>query len=163
MATYTQSFVEKILRNYLDIRNTLEGNAQRLHEKHCEVKRPNFDQRLRRERAFGQTDQRWPFMEPSHATPPRDGKAKARAMEDLHCAVIDLETAFPRLSLEDQELLLRYFVYQEQSNYDELAEELGLVTRSAAQKRTAKAVQRLTREMEVCQTKYLKHNNTEQS
>lgn len=152
MAAYTTALVEKILRNYLDIRATLEGNAQRVHDTYCAVKRPNFDKQRRasRRRAFGQTDERWPFMEPQHAKPPMDGKAKARAMEELHCAAIDLETAFPRLLKDEQELLLKYHVYQTHT-LDELTKELGLASRGAMQQRIYRVVRNLAGEMEVCQ------------
>lgn len=133
MITYTEGSVERLLRNYLDIRATLEGNTQKLHDTYTIP--------------LKQQQQTNPFSIPRHAKPPRDGKAKARFLEELLCAVIDLEEAFPRLSPDDQELLLKYHISQGYT-LDELMAERGVTSRGSMQLRIRRSVQRLVRELE---------------
>lgn len=140
---YTDNLVERLLRNYLDIRATLEGNTQRLHDTYIvDTKRTQS----RRERPLGQVAQGepWPFMETKHAKVPQDGKAKARFLEELLCAVIDIEQTFPRLSNDDKELLLKYHITHGYT-LDELMVERGVTSRGSMRQRVARSVTRLTR------------------
>lgn len=146
MAVYTVNMVEKYLRMYQDIRFTLEGNCQRLPDTYTLRTKPKRN--LTRQ-PFGQTatGEPWPFMEPKHAKPPMDGKRNAQLMEDLHTAVLDIESAFPRLSEDDQQLIYDYHITQNK-NLDEIAVERNVSSRGSMCQRIARAVQRLTREME---------------
>lgn len=146
MAVYTARAVERILRYYLDIRGVLEGNCQRLPDTYSLRTKPRRD---RSTQPFGQTatGDPWPFMEPQHARSPMDGKAKARLMEELHVSILDLEAAFPRLSEDDQFLLMEYHIKQNKT-LDELCAIRGVDSRGSMQQRVARAVQRLAREME---------------
>lgn len=147
MSAYTTGLVERLLRNFLDIRYALEGNAQQLHDTTL-VRNPQNASTRERPLGMAHNDPRgWPFREARHAREPMNGKAKARAKEELHCAVIDIEAAFPLLSQDDQELLLKYHILQTHT-LDELVVERGLTSRGAMQRRILRAVDRLRREME---------------
>jgi hypothetical protein len=101
-----------------------------------------------RERPFGMTDrQPWPFRDTPHAKPPRDGKAKARTMEDLHCAVLDIEEGLRHMHPQDVDLLMKYHILQTHT-LDELVAECKLASKGSMQQRLFRIVQRLTREME---------------
>ena len=147
MSTYTVGLVERILRNLLDIRYTLEGNVQQLHDTTV-VRNPEKASTRERPLGMSENDPRsWPFREARHAREPMNGKAKARAKEELHCAVLDVEAALPLLSEDDQELLFKYHIFQTHT-LDELVVERGLTSRGAMQRRILRAVERLRREME---------------
>ena len=147
MSTYTVGLVERILRNFLDIRYTLEGNVQQLHDTAI-VRNPVHASTRERPLGMSVNDPRgWPFREARHAREPMNGKAKARAKEELHCAVLDVEEAFPFLAKDDQELILKYHILQTHT-LDELLIERGLSSRGAMQRRILRAVERLRREME---------------
>ena len=137
--------VEKLLQNYVDIRCTLDGKGRVLSSPYV-IKR---ETERKGPQPFGQTrnGQAWPFMEPTHARPPTDGKTKARAMEDLHCAVLDLERAWPNITEDDQDLLAKYHILQTHV-LDDLLVERNLSSRSALRERILRAVKRLTKEME---------------
>lgn len=146
MATYTVRSVERFLRSYLDILCTLEGNTQSLHDTYVTKKK----KKTHREAVpFGQTTQGepWPFMEPKHARSPTDGKTKARFLEDLHCAVLDIEEAFPLLSEDDQYLIREYHITQNKT-LDELMVERSVASRGSLHQRIHRAVRRLTYLME---------------
>lgn len=140
---YTENNVERLLKSYLDIKSTLAGNTQNVHDA-AFVTGPTAV----RERPFGHSinGPPWPFMEQRHARTPRDGKAKARFLEELLCGVIDIETVFHKLSDDDQELLLKYLVTQGYT-LDELIAERGTVSRGSMRQRIQRAVARLTRLM----------------
>lgn len=142
MSTYSVSSVERLLRNYLNIRYLLDVNAQQLRDTSVSVG-PNAETRREMPLGMSRTDTvAWPFRETRHARPPIDGKARARAREELHCSVIDLENVFPYLSKEDQELLTKYHVYQTHT-LDDLTAERGLTSRGAMQRRILRSVGRL--------------------
>lgn len=136
---YTAKLVERLLRSYLDILCTLEGNTQNLHDTFVTKRK-----RTSAIRPFGDnSNQPWPFMEPLHAKPPMDGKTKARFLEDLHCAALDIEAAFPRLADDDKELLLKYHITQSHT-LDELMKERNVTSRGSMHQRIFRSVQRLT-------------------
>ena len=139
---YTVALVERLLRNYLDIRYTLEGRGQQLPDTYA-----TFPKRVTRtEQPLGMTAHGtpWPFMEPLHAKAPTDGKRKARLLEELHCSIIDIETALPHMSDDDLELIYQYHVLQTHT-LDELAKERRLTSRGSMHQRVYRAVERLTR------------------
>lgn len=157
MRTYSVGQVERLLRSYLSIRNVILGNAPQQG-----ADNPYLTGRTapvpdhRRPLGMGPMEGRpWPMMEPRHARKVRDGKAQARAREDLHCAVIDIETALaatdrdgvPLLSRTDRWLLVEYFIY---GNYtlDELCALLGTVSRGSMQRRCQRALERLVAVMD---------------
>lgn len=146
MATYTARSVERLLRNYLDIICTLEGNCQQVPDTYTIHKKPP---RNMARQPLGQTTtgDPWPFMETKHARVPTDGKTKARFLEELHCAAIDIETHFHALSSDDKNLILKYHILQSH-RLDELMQEYGLSSRGSMQQRISRAVQRLVNLME---------------
>lgn len=132
--TYTPRLVERILRSYLDIVYTLEGKGQQL-----------FDRSSSKTRDYFEISDS--FVRETHARPVPHGKEKARAIEDLHCAVLDIERWLPTLHRDDQELLIRYHIRQDVT-LEELAAERKVTSRGSMQKRIYRAVQRLARTME---------------
>jgi hypothetical protein len=147
MSTYTVGLVERLLRHFLDVRYLLDVNVQKLND--TSVVRLK-EHRTKRELPLGMSisdTQDWPFRERRHARSPIDGKARARAREELHCAILDIEEAFPRISDEDQELIIKYHILQTHT-LDELVRERQLSSRGAMQRRILRAVERLRREME---------------
>lgn len=152
---YTVPQVERILRSYLDIRHVLLGKAQQGMESIF------VDTPINREPdqvpwGMRPTDPPWPFMmAASHAKSPRDGKARARRMEELHCVVIDIDLALKakhhdgsyRISEDDFFLLSHYYVYQTVT-LDELCVLRGSVSRGSMQRRCQRAVARLVEELE---------------
>jgi hypothetical protein len=145
MAVYTVSHVERVLRRYLDIRCALEGSSQQLLDLY--VTQGKKSKQAPQPLGQTKTGQPWPFMEPQHAKPPMDGKAKARLMEDLHVSVLDIDEAFPKLSDDDQYLILEYHIKQSKT-LDEFMAERKVTSRGSMQRRIARSVQRLTRYME---------------
>jgi hypothetical protein len=158
MVTYTPALVERLLRNYLDIRNTFEGRAQRLHDASL-VKKTIVSYA---EKPLGSGNRPYPFMERQHVASPPDGKRRARSMEDLHCSVIDIEDALAELyqtclygrtenirfqAQEDYFFLINYYILHLYT-LDELMELRGVSSRGSMQKRVFRAVQRLTKIME---------------
>lgn len=142
--TYTATMVERLLRNYLDLRATIGGRGQQLTDVYVATKARASP----RERPLGhQVGQTWPFMEPRHARPPLDGKARARQFEELHCAIIDLEAALARTHDDDLELLYKYFILQTHT-LDALVAERQVTSRGSMRQRVWRAVERLAREME---------------
>jgi hypothetical protein len=156
--TYTPPLVERVLRNYIDIRSTFEGKAQRVHDSSAVIKK----REPTREVPLGGKNQPWPFMEKLHAATPNDGKRRARQMEDLLCSVIDVDNALAELreiaeaspnpalraqAQEDYFLLINYHILHLYT-LDELMVLRGVSSRGSMQKRVFRAVQRLTKIME---------------
>jgi hypothetical protein len=145
VATYTVGTVERLLRNYLDVRYALEGRGQQLPDTYVVREKRDTSER---ERPFGHgTGQSWPFMEPKHARAPMDGKAKARLMEDFHCAIIDIENALRDMSDDDLELIYKYYILGTHT-LDDLLVERGAQSRGSMLRRNQRAVARLTQRME---------------
>ncbi len=145
-ATYTVGIVERLLRNYLDIRSYLEGKGQLLPDTYTVKPAP----RTNKERMpLGQTalSQPWPFMEAPRARAPMDGKARARTIQDLHVSCLDIEEALKKLHDDDVELLLKYHILQTHT-LDQLVVERQVTSRGSMQRRVRRAVERLVRELE---------------
>jgi hypothetical protein len=155
MQRYTLGVTERLLRNFLDIRETLLGRAQPIAPNPTVLTPPV---RMPGRIPLGQTatsTRPWPFIGKGHARPARDGKMRARQMEDLHCAVIDIEMALNartsdgdyRISHDDFFFLTEYYIYQ---NYtlDELCALRKTTSRGSMQRRCQRAVQRLVDELE---------------
>ena len=122
---YTVRRLEKLLSNYLDIRATISGRSQQLHDAN----------------AVEQEDMR-PFAARSHAKAPQNGKGRARMLEDLHVSCIDIEEGLPQLMKEDQRLILDYHITHTKT-LDELCVERGHTSRGSMQRRIQRAVGRL--------------------
>ena len=143
---YSPKTVEKILRNYLDIKYTLEGKSPELPDTYVvTLKRQYGTERV----PLGMTSSSapWPFMEPKGATKMVDGKATARLMEDLLVSCLDLENGLKRLHDTDLKLLYLYYIFQTHT-LDELAAEIGITSKGSLQRRLQRIVSRLTRFME---------------
>lgn len=125
MQAYTPTMVERILRNYLDIRSTLFARGQQL---------PDLYVGPRKEGT-------------RHARTITDGKAKARLIEELHVSTIDIANGLQRLHEDDVDIIIKYHVYKTHT-LDDLIRERGTVSRGSMQRRVFRAVQRLTRVME---------------
>ena len=139
---YTVGLVEKMLRSYLDIKYTLEGKGQQLPDTYATF--PKNSNKIEQPLGMTRTGSPWPFMEPRHAKVPTDGKQKARFLEELHCATIDIEEAFKEVTDDDLELLYKYHVFQTHT-LDELAYERNVKSRGSMRQRVLRAVERLTR------------------
>lgn len=140
---YTPRLVEKLLKNYLDIRYTLEGKSPDLPDTYA----VNVKQTYQRV-PFGMqpSEAPWPFMEKLHATSPRDGKKQAREMLELHMSCLDIERALKLLDDDDLKLIYQYFIFQTHT-LDELVAERGLTSRGSMQSRTQRVLKKLTRIM----------------
>lgn len=130
---YTPRRLEKLLSNYLDIRATLNGRSQPLHDVNTK-----------------EEDDHRPFASRSHAKAPQNGKGRARMMEDLHVSCIDIEEGLPQLMKEDQRLLIEYHILHRKT-LDELCVERGHTSRGSMQRRIQRAVIRL---VDVLEKKY---------
>jgi hypothetical protein len=131
---YTPRFVERLLKSYLDIVSTLEGKGQEI------IEAPPVQSRDFLEQSSS-------FVREIHARSKIDGKGKARQIEDLHCAILDLEKHLPTLHKDDQELIIRYHIRQDLT-LEELAAERRVASKGSMQKRIYRAVSRLARKME---------------
>lgn len=139
--TYTVNQLERLLTNYVTIRGMLAGDP------------PSGDG----DPYFHDTvdNGRGPFSQPKHAKVPRDGKARARAREELHCAVIDIESAltaededgYPRISNNDCWLIVWYWIYRKYT-LEELCEHVGHASRGSMLRRCRRAVSNLLAEIE---------------
>ena len=143
--TYSVAEVERLMKNYLDFRYHLEGSAQRLPENASYIQ-PRWTGEL--PLGMKRTDPRpWPFREPRHATPPRDGKAKAKKMEMVWGSMLDLERGLAQLSDDDLALMYKYYIFQTHT-LEELKTELHTDHPSTVQRRLQRIVKKLTRIME---------------
>lgn len=147
MTEYTPKLVERLLRAYPTIRSSLTGGRTIEVRNDAPVTRPRLSENARMPLGRTQANPVWPFMTKQHASPPMDGKRKARQAEELHCAVLDIEMAFPRLSDDDQWILYHYLIVQSHELQD-IARKFHLQGISGARMRVFRAVLRLTRYME---------------
>jgi hypothetical protein len=145
MAIYTTSNVERLLRSYLDIKQTLETRGQILPDLYTMKPKPRSSVGL----PFGQTPsgKAWPFMEPQRAKAPTDGKRQARQMEELHVCCLDIEEALPKVTDDDLELLYKFYIFQTHT-LDDLVAERKVTSRGSMRQRCHRAVERLTRVLE---------------
>jgi len=89
----------------------------------------------------------WPFREPRHAKPPRDGKAKASQMETIWVSMLDLERGLSKLSDDELSLLYKYYLFQTHT-LEELAVELQVDYPMTVLRRANLIVKHLTKVME---------------
>jgi hypothetical protein len=127
---YTTARLEKLLSNYLDIRATLNGRSQQLHDMN----------------AIETNDAR-PMSRRSHSKAPQNGKGRARMMEDLHVSCIDIEENLPKLLQDDRQLIMDYHILHRMT-LDELCVSRGNKSRGSMQRRIQRAVTRLVDVME---------------
>lgn len=140
---YTQSSVIKLLQNYLDIRGSLLDRMPKPSKVLYSAKKNHEF----REKPFGSSAALpWPFMTKHHAPSHTDGKKRARMMEDLHCATLDLEDALNSLSDEELGLIADYYIIGSMTMED-LAESRGLASKGRLQERLQRIVRKLTRRM----------------
>jgi hypothetical protein len=85
-------------------------------------------------------------MTKPHASTVQDGKKRARMMEDLHCASLDLEDALNQLSDEDYKLVADYYIFGN-GTIEELAAARGLASKGRLQERIQRIVRRIVRYM----------------
>lgn len=139
---YTVNQLERLLGSYLEIRGLLAGDPPSGGDGNLYI--------------FDEIDNgRGPFGQPKHAKAPRDGKAQARAREELHCAVIDIEMAltavdedgYPRISNNDLWLIVNYWIYQYYT-LQELCDAVGTTSRGSMLRRCRRAVANLLAEIE---------------
>lgn len=143
---YTVRIVEQLLKNYVGIRAYLDISASPVRTSLLTGSRPV---QAVRERPLGLRagDETWPFMEVPHAVTPRDGKKRARSVEDIHCGVIDLEHAIAKLSPHDYALIKAYYV-EGGRTFEELAVEFGYQGRDSVCKTCRRVLHKLVRIME---------------
>ena len=137
--------VERLLRNYLDIRLSLDiqGTDYR-------VSAPTkYTIVLGKDVPLGQTKSNpsWPLMGKQHAPRIRDGKRQSRQKEELHCAALDVEAGMKRVSDDDWWLMYHHLVI-ESHTLDDLVKKFHFAGRNGARMRVSRAVARLAREME---------------
>jgi len=144
LPAYSQPTVIRLLRNYMQIRMRLiDGMPVRP----APLYTTSSEHHSKRERPLGAVaGQAFPFMERPKAQPSIDGKKKARMIEELHVAAIDLEEALEKLSPDDYDLTLKYFILQTH-NLDELCAERHLSSKGGMQERLQRIVKRLVRTM----------------
>jgi hypothetical protein len=85
-------------------------------------------------------------MTKPHAMQRVDGKKRARMLEDLHCATMDLEAALQQLSDDEFKLLADYYIYGN-GTLDELAQARGLLSKGRLQEKIQRLVRKLVRYM----------------
>src|SRR5690606_22938092 len=105
---YSLGVVARLLTDYCVLRSGMTGSLPQSGEPTIYVDTPNPI--VSRDLPFGYSNSDMiPFRGMKRAAPSRDGKQQGRNIEDLHCAVIDLEEGIRRLDRADFKLLkLRY-------------------------------------------------------
>lgn len=151
MRSYSVKAVERLLRNYVDFRhNLLDGGSGQALTESIEPAAPavaTLSHTNLRPLGWSENDPRWPFMEPRHARTRIDGKQKAKAMQEIHVSVLDLEAGLKRLTDDDLEIVYKYHLFQTRT-LDELCIERGVRSRGSMSRRIERAVNRLCFEME---------------
>jgi hypothetical protein len=125
MHVYTTAMVERILRNFVDIRCMLEARGQQLPDTYLIGPRREGTR---------------------HTRGPTDGKAKSRQIEELHVSTIDIVDGLARLSEDDRRLIVDYHIKQTKT-LDDLVKEFKTQSRGSMQQRVYRSVARLTRTM----------------
>ena len=125
MHAYTTVMVERLLRNFVDIRCTLEARGQQLPDTYLVGPRREGTR---------------------HARGPTDGKARARQIEELHVATLDIIDGLALLTEDDRQLLIDYHILQNKT-LDDLVKEFNTQSRGSMQRRVYRCVQRLTRKI----------------
>lgn len=139
---YNRGVVIRLLQHYLDIRLSLIDRMPTPTKPLYTNAKHTFH-----ERPLGATKESgWPFMGKPHAQPHIDGKKKARMIEDMHCATMDLEQALARLKPDEYQLIADYYIYGS-GTLDELAEARGLLSKGRLHDRIMRIVAKLVRYM----------------
>lgn len=120
MSEYNNKVVRNLLSQYLTLREFLcEGTGHS--SPTVQYKRKGTLRSLTEQPLGATADSPHPFQVKNHAQSKPDGKAKARAREEIHIMIMDLEAGLSKLSDHDHDLLIDYFVY-ERTTLDELCE-----------------------------------------
>jgi hypothetical protein len=139
---YSKGIVIRLLQRYLDIRLSLIDRMPKQDKAIYSSQQHQY-----REKPLGASaNTGWPFMQKPNAQPRMDGKRKARMMEDLHCATIDLENALLTLTPDEYKLIAEYYIYGSVT-LDELAEARGLTSKGRLHDRIMRIVAKLVRRM----------------
>lgn len=140
---YNQAIVTRLLINYIDIRISLLDRMPKPNRPlYSTTKKLSY-----RERPLGSsTTTPWPFMTKARAASPIDGKKRARMMEDLHVATIDLENALKTLTNDEYRLIADYYIYGN-GTLEELATARGLASKGRFHERLQRIVKKLVKRM----------------
>lgn len=133
---YTPAQVERILKNYLAIRSMLDGSSR------PPMVVPPADSAPD---AVTPAD-RGPFSIPQHAKPHIDGKARARATEELLVCSLDLEDGIKRIPKREATVLAQYFIY-ETHTLEDLCADWNVNSRASMHKIIKRLVRKLTEVM----------------
>jgi hypothetical protein len=145
--SYSPEQVVRLLNNYLDFRFTLVGEGAAGSPTTYTAPDEHYVRPMDRPFGMTATDRReWPFMGMPHAKPPRDGKAKAKQIQEIHISIIDLDAALERLDDDELELIYKYHLFQTRT-LEELCIERN-TNRWALTRQIERAVRRLARLME---------------
>lgn len=140
---YTVAQVERLLKNYFEIRSVLHGSSRPpLARNYLTVTQPKQGVEV----PFGYNkDENWPYSaQLRKAKTHVDGKARARATEELLVSVIDLEMALAVLSNSDFDLVYKYFIAGTHT-LDQLCKERGVKDRGGMSQLMSRVLRRLTR------------------
>lgn len=142
--SYSQKTVIRLLDNYVQIRSTMIDRMPQPSKPIYRVPKYTYAENLKPLGASAATP--WPFMAKPRASQIVDGKKKARMMEDLHCATLDLECALNKLSDDDYALIADYYLFSN-GTIEELARARGLSSKGRLQERIQRIVMRLVKSM----------------
>lgn len=140
--SYSQKIVIRLLDNYLKIRASMIDRMPQPSKPIYSTPKYSYDQKPLGASALTP----WPFMTKPRAQQIVDGKKRARMMEDLHCAALDLECALNQLSDEDYYLIADYYLFGN-GTIEELAHARGLASKGRLQERIQRIVARLVKLM----------------
>lgn len=140
---YSKGTVIRLLEHYLDIRlSILDRMPTPTKPLYSNNERHTF-----REKPLGSSgNSPWPFMSRPHATKKVDGKKRARMMEDLHCATLDLENALATLDKDEYDLVADYYIYGS-GTLEDLAAARGLLSKGRLHDKLQRIVSKLVRRM----------------
>lgn len=83
-------------------------------------------------------------MTKAHAASYTDGKKRARMMEDLHCAVLDLECALNQLEQEEFNLIADYYILGD-TTIEKMAQARGLASKGRLHEKMQRVIRKLVR------------------
>lgn len=140
--SYSQKIVIRLLTNYVDIRSQMIDRMPQPTRQLYRTPKYTYD-----EKPLGASSSTpWPFMAKPRAQQIVDGKKRARMMEDLHVATLDLENALNTLSDADYQLIADYYLFGN-GTIDQLATARGLRSKGRLHERIQRVVRRLVRVM----------------
>lgn len=132
---YTPAQVERLMKNYLAIRSMLDGSS-----------RPPMVTMPPDPKEVEQPPDRGPFSVPKRASVHVDGKARARATEELHVSTLDLEIGIKKLPKREAQVLALYFIY-ESHTLEDLCADWNVNSRASMHKILKRLVRKLTEVM----------------